>query len=183
MEPAGETPRQEINTYFVAFGGGVLSVMCGPLFVVSGAVVVAFPDVPARVAFFILAAAAFLVASFDVWRREHRHLATGGVNPFTLARRAALKEKIDALSLIDRKLFDEILIGGSKPVPADDPYRIGSTRSQQHLRSRGRFTRLITLGLIVRIDATNSYIMHPEILGDAKAFYAVRLADRKDVYR
>ena len=46
--------------------------MSGPLSVIAAGIALFFPTIPARVLYFILAAVAFVVASFDVWRREYR---------------------------------------------------------------------------------------------------------------
>jgi hypothetical protein len=117
----------------------------------------------------------FFLAAFGAWREEHRLVLAGMPTRFTAARRAALKKKINALSPPDRKLFDEILIGGAMPVPADETlYPIGRIPSMRR-HSYNRFARLISLGLVAKIDATNSYVVHPEILDDAKAVHDVQI--------
>jgi len=145
--------------------------MSGPLSAIFGGIAIAFPSIPARVVYFILASVAFLVATFDVWRREHRRvleLQTVGAkpDPVALEHRAWLGKKLEGLSEELQGYFFEIALGG--PVAPQTFFE----------RGFDPLTPLRFAGLLQYNDQTKLWFVTPENVQAAKAIREAQIAAR-----
>jgi len=156
MEKAAEELRHEIAAYFVAFGEGGLSKMSGPLSVVIAGIGLFFPSIPGRVLFFVLAAVAFVVASFDVWRRERLKNLHPPLSQVVVERRKSIKDKYDKLGPDGQAVMRQIVIDGSVPDP------------MLHMGSPDFWWAITSWGL-ADVDHLKRYVLVKEISDDITA--------------
>jgi hypothetical protein len=91
--------------------------MSGPLSVVTACIGLFVPSIPGRVLFFVLAAVAFVIASFDVWRREHIKTLHPPLSPVVIERRKIIKAKYNELSSEGQAVLRQITVEGSIQAP------------------------------------------------------------------